>query len=282
MPQSYTIRPFALSDASSTLFSEGSARHAPQPALGKAVMSRPEGARAETVASTPHRVPLRSARAAAVYRELLAAILDHRLAPGTRLPEDEIGAVYGASRTIVRSALEALSHEGVVHIEPNRGAMVAQPTVAEARSVFEARQLIEPRVAAAAALRATAADIDSLRAEMEAEHQALHSGDHRRAIVLSGSFHVSIAEIAGQPVYAGFVRELVARSSLIISLYWRRKENTCATPAHGALIAAFAAADAEGAAACMEAHIADLLAGLDLVERPAAPIALAHLLGSGG
>ena len=227
-----------------------------------------------------HRVPLRSARAAAVYRALLAAILDHRLTPGTRLPEDEIGAVYGASRTLVRSALEALSHEGVVHIEPNRGAMVAQPTVAEARSVFEARQLIEPRVAAAAALRAGPADIASLAAEIEAEHQALHSGDHRRAIVLSGSFHISIAEIAGQPVFAGFVRELVARSSLIISLYWRRKETTCATPAHDALIAAFAAADAEAAAALMEAHIADLLGGLDLVEHPAAPVSLTALLAA--
>ncbi|MBZ9935916.1 GntR family transcriptional regulator [Mesorhizobium sp. BR1-1-16] len=238
----------------------------------------PSDERVASFSAMELRVPLRSARAAIVYRELLAAILDHRLTPGTRLPEDEIGAVYGASRTIVRSALEALSHEGVVHIEPNRGAMVAQPTVAEARSVFEARQLIEPRVASAAAARATPAQIKALAAEVEAEHRALHDGDHRRAIVLSGSFHILIGEIAGQPVFAGFVRELVARSSLIISLYWRRKEATCATPAHGALIAALAAGDAAGAAALMEAHIADLLEGLDLVERPAMPASLAKLL----
>lgn len=222
--------------------------------------------------------PLRSARAATVYRELLAAILDHRLLPGTRLPEDEVGAVYGASRTIVRSALEALSHEGVVSIEPNRGAAVAHPTVAEARAVFEARQLIEPRVAEAAAKRAVAADIARLESQVAAEHAALDAGDHRRAIVLSGDFHNSIAAIAGQPIYAGFVRELVVRSSLILSLYWRRKEATCATPAHGALIEALAKQQPEAAASLMAEHITDLLDGLDLRERIVGPRALVEML----
>lgn len=222
--------------------------------------------------------PLRSARAATVYRELLAAILDHRLLPGTRLPEDEVGAVYGASRTIVRSALEALSHEGVVSIEPNRGAAVAHPTVAEARAVFEARQLIEPRVAEAAAKQAVAADIARLESQVAAEHAALHAGDHRRAIVLSGDFHNSIAAIAGQPIYAGFVRELVVRSSLILSLYWRRKEATCATPAHGALIEALAKRQPEAAASLMAEHITDLLDGLDLRERVVGPRALVEML----
>jgi len=238
----------------------------------------PVGRALSTVAT--ERAPLRSARAASVYREILRAILDHRLPPGTRLPEDEVGAVYGASRTIVRSALEALSHEGVVSIEPNRGAAVAHPTVAEARAVFEARQLIEPRVAATAAERAVEADIAMLRRQMEAEHDALHAGDHRRAIVLSGDFHNSIAAIAGQPVFAAFVRELVVRSSLILSLYWRRREATCATPAHGALIAALAAGRSVEAARLMDEHIADLLDGLDLSERETRPVSLADMLAT--
>ena len=91
---------------------------------------------------------LRSARVGKVYAALFAAIVDHRLTPGTRLPEDEIGTVFGASRTIVRAALQALAHERLVTIEPNRGAQVSQPTIDEARQVFEARSLIEARVAA--------------------------------------------------------------------------------------------------------------------------------------
>ena len=38
---------------------------------------------------------LRSPRAARIHEALLAAILDHRLPPGARLPEDELGAIYG-------------------------------------------------------------------------------------------------------------------------------------------------------------------------------------------
>ena len=43
-----------------------------------------------------------------------AAILERKLAPGTRLPEAELGRHFGVSRTIVRQALRTLAHEGIV------------------------------------------------------------------------------------------------------------------------------------------------------------------------
>src|SRR3982751_2740043 len=94
-------------------------------------------------------------RASAVYLGLRDAILTHSLSPGTKLPEDELGEVYSVSRTIVRSALQSLAHDRLVTLEPNRGAFVAQPTKTEAREVFEARALIEPKVAGLAAQVAT-------------------------------------------------------------------------------------------------------------------------------
>src|ERR1700710_1097137 len=90
-------------------------------------------------------------RWSAVYVGLRDAILTHALSPGTKLPEDELGEVYSVSRTIVRSALQSLAHDRLVTLEPNRGAFVAQPTKSEAREVFEARALIEPKGAALAA-----------------------------------------------------------------------------------------------------------------------------------
>ena len=50
-------------------------------------------------------------RVGKIYTALLSAILDHRLPPGARLPEDELGSLYGVSRTVVRAALQALAHE---------------------------------------------------------------------------------------------------------------------------------------------------------------------------
>src|SRR5262245_63015782 len=89
-----------------------------------------------------------------VYGALKDAILSHRLAPGTKMPEDELASIYSVSRSVVRSALQALAHDRLARLEPNRGAFVAQPSKKEAREIFEARALIEPRVAALAAAAA--------------------------------------------------------------------------------------------------------------------------------
>src|SRR4029078_423107 len=90
-------------------------------------------------------------RWSAVYLGLGAAILSHATVPGMKLREDELGDVYSVSRTIIRSALQALAHDRLVTLEPNRGGLCAQPPQREAREVFEARALIEPNVAGLAA-----------------------------------------------------------------------------------------------------------------------------------
>ena len=221
---------------------------------------------------------LGSARAAKVRAALLAAILDHRLTPGMRLPEDEIGAIFGASRTIVRAALQALAHEKLVSIEPNRGAQVAQPTIDEARQVFEARSLLEPRSAALAAGRAGEADVALLKAHLEAENRAIAAGDQGRAIALSAAFHVMIADLANQQILAGFVRELVSRSSLVVALYWRRSDATCERHAHHALVEAIGAGAADRAADLMRSHLVDILSGLDLSVRAPRAAELSDLL----
>src|SRR5918994_949804 len=83
-------------------------------------------------------------RAQAIRDHLRDAIVDRRLAPGTKLSESEVGTLFEASRTVVRSALQMLSFEGLVRTERNRGAFVANPTPEEARQVFASRRLIEP------------------------------------------------------------------------------------------------------------------------------------------
>ncbi len=210
---------------------------------------------------------LRSPKAARIHEALLAAILDHSLPPGARLPEDELGAIYGVSRTIVRSALQALAHERVVTIEPNRGAHVAEPTAEEARHVFEARSVIEPRLASMAAKLATPKDAAALKRHIRDENAALAAGDAGRAIALSGAFHLAIAEIANQPILEGFVRELVSRSSLIIALYWRRPDAICERHAHAALADSIGKGDGKRAADLMVSHLVDVLSGLDLRPR---------------
>jgi DNA-binding GntR family transcriptional regulator len=213
-----------------------------------------------TTPQNPHRAPSGETVASA----LSLAIHEHRISPGTKLGEDELADIYGVSRTVVRTALHSLAHIQLVEIKRNRGAFVAQPSLEEAREVFEARELLEPRTARTAAQYATPEDITLLMRHIADEHAAIDAGDQGRALHLSGLFHIEIARIAGQKTIAGFVEALIARSSLIIALYWRRESALCERHAHHALVHAIA--DGEGARAeeLMRSHLVDLHSALDL------------------
>jgi len=155
----------------------------------------------------------------AIYEKLLTAIFEHRLPPGTKLGEDRLAGIFGVSRARIRSVLPRLAHEGVVRLEPNRGAFVAKPSVAEARDVFETRRILEPAIAQKLALdRSRRSDLAPLRQHVAAEARARASGDTRAVVRLSGEFHVLLAERSGNEVLAKTMRELASLTCLIIAL----------------------------------------------------------------
>ena len=190
-----------------------------------------------------------------VYREIRDAILDHRLPPGRKLTEDALGEVFGVSRTIVRTALSRLAHDKVVELRRNRGAVVASPSVDEAREVFDARRALEREGLRRISGRLGPADLDSLRALVAAERRAHGQGDRRAWIRLSGEFHLRLATLAGNAVLAGFLRELVSRTSLIIALYESPGRATCSFDEHLALLDALADGDTRRAVRLMDAHL---------------------------
>lgn len=209
-----------------------------------------------------------SPTAASIAQSLSQAIHEHRLAPGTKLGEDDLSDIYGVSRTIVRTALQSLSHQQIVEIKRNRGAFVAQPSLKEAHEVFEARELLEPRTARSAALNATPADCALLAEHINQEHAALAAGDRGRALYLSGQFHIEIARIADQQTISAMINMLIGRSSLIIALYWRRESALCESKAHHALIKAISDQDGARAEELMQSHLVDLHSALNLHNVP--------------
>lgn len=219
-----------------------------------------------------------NARWASIYESLKSAILAHTLVPGTKLPEDELGEVYSVSRTVVRSALQALAHDRLVQMELNKSAFVAKPTPKEAREVFEARALIEPKVAAMAAAIATPADVAVLRRHLDDEHKAIRENRNGDALFLSTRFHEAIAEIANQSILTDFVRALCSRSALIISVYWRRRDAFCESHAHDALVDAIENHRQTEAADLMKSHLVDLLSSIDLSDRQTPQRTLAEIL----
>lgn len=213
-----------------------------------------------------------------IYDALHDAVVRHRLDPGAKVIEEEIAELFGVSRTIVRAALQALARDGILVIERNKGARIAHPSPAEARGIFEARELIEPRLARLAAERMGPGDAARLRASLDAEHRALAADRLSESLFLSADFHRIIAELSGHRVLAAILGDLLSRSSLVIALYWRQPESFCENHAHHALVEALAAGDGASAARLMKRHLAELLAGLDLAERPVRRSTIAEAL----
>jgi DNA-binding GntR family transcriptional regulator len=206
-------------------------------------------------------------RARLIYRALRHAIIEQALEPGAKLPEDAIGERFGASRTIVRSALGRLAAEGLVELRRNRGAAVAIPAWEDARDTFDVRLGLERLVVARLAGRLTQEQIRTLEAHVDEEENA-RGKNEPLSIRLATEFHILLAEMTGSAVLARYVGELSSRCGLILALYSRPHSSECAVNEHRAVIAALAAGDARRASALMDEHLEAVAGRALIVARP--------------
>jgi len=222
-----------------------------------------------------------------IYERMVETILDHRLPPGTKLVEDRLATAFGVSRTRIRPVLVRLANEQIVTLTPNRGAMVAQPTEKEAREVFEVRRMIEPTLITCFVQCASSADIAVLTQCIEQEEEARRQGDMRRAIRLSGDFHLHIANAAQHQTLGRILRELVSRTSLILMTYGTQTasqaqadSSRCGCQEHRALLDAIRLRDAREAARLMQEHLGQLESLLQFSETEEAVPDLLALFGT--
>ncbi|MCB1386473.1 MAG: GntR family transcriptional regulator [Nitratireductor sp.] len=199
-----------------------------------------------------------------IVGRIYEAIIDQRLPPGTKLSEATLCEAFGVGRMRVRRSLLLLSSRGVVDLQNNRGAYVAQPTLSQALQVFEARRAIEPNVARLAAERANGADVLELSGHLDMEADAQKKGDRRLAIRLSGQFHVKLAEVAKNEVMERMVKELVTRTSLIIGIYGAAGTKNCHDDEHREILTAIGGNDGDAAATLMERHLRHIERQVDL------------------
>jgi len=180
--------------------------------------------------------------------------MEQALAPGTKLPEDAIGEQFGASRTIVRQALEQLASEELVEIRINRGAAVAKPTPQEAQDLFDVRQNIEQLVVRRLCGKLTKAQAAQLDAYVAAEERALRE-NKPEYIRLAAEFHVVLAQMSGSPLLLRYMRHLVGRSALVLGLYGRPQWSNCSMNEHRELLKMLVRGDIERVSTMMHAHL---------------------------
>jgi DNA-binding GntR family transcriptional regulator len=214
-----------------------------------------------------------------IYERILASIMEHRLAPGTKLAEEKLASIFSVNRTRVREVLARLSHEGLITTVPNRGAFIASPTPVEARAIFQARRLIEPALLRHLGQHTQANHIALLRAHVEQEALARRANDRRAIIRLSGEFHILIASLVDNAVMTKMMRELASLTCLIIVLYDSPTVPACTHDDHGDIIDAIACGNIEKAVSLMTGHLDHIEQVLDIVAPPAAAEDLDAVLG---
>jgi DNA-binding GntR family transcriptional regulator len=195
-----------------------------------------------------------------IYERIVDAVLDHRLAPGTKLVEEKLGRAFGVSRTRIRQVLVRLASEQLVVLTPNRGASVACPTPEEAHEVFGARLLIEPTLVETFIGAANSRDLGALSRLINEEETARRNDKRRVAIRLSGDFHLLIAERAANRTLEKMLRELVSRTSLILMTYDNVQSHLpgCGCDDHRSLLDAMSAHDTSSAKRLMKQHLKQL------------------------
>ncbi|MCU9840345.1 GntR family transcriptional regulator [Ruegeria sp. WL0004] len=195
-----------------------------------------------------------SKRSFPVYDSLRQAIIEQALRPGVKLPEDSIGETFGVSRTIVRNALVRLDAEGLVDIQPYRGASVAEPTIEEAYDIFEMRQCLEREVMQRLCRMDPKPIVKALKAHLAEERSALGK-DSTRSIRLAGEFHILLAELTGSHILANYVNEIVSRCSLILARFAQAHSAECGVEEHAEIISAIAEGVAAKAIGQMHSHL---------------------------
>lgn len=202
-----------------------------------------------------------------IVGSITTAIVERRLMPGTRLVEQQIADVFAVSRTVVRQALNQLSRDRLVTLEPARGAIVAMPSVEEARQVFEVRRMVEGGMVRQLAAVITDAQIAELRAHLREERGAVARIDVPGRTRLLADFHVILARLLGNEVLAELVADLLSRSQLIALMYQSAHSAEHSQGEHVHIVEALERRDGRAAVRLMEQHLASVERNLRLDPR---------------
>ena len=191
---------------------------------------------------------------------------------GTPLRQEALAEELGVSRIPLREALRRLEAEGLVVVQPHRGAVVAALPTSDALELFELRALLEADLVRRAVPRLTAADDARLRAAALGFERAVIDGDVAAWGLANRDFHFALYAAAGRPRTLEVVERLHAQTDRLLRLQLALTDGVRrAVREHRAIAAAARARDPRRAAALVRRHILD--AGAALAE------ALAHPTG---
>ena len=191
-----------------------------------------------------------------VYEELKAQILTGKIIPGTRLMEIELADNMGVSRTPIREAIRKLEKEGLVVIEPRKGAYASQISNEDMIAILEVRQNMEGLAAYFAASRINDDEVEILKESFENYNKAVEEGNTVDMIKYDTRFHRIIVDASHNKILVQMIeqlQELVLRFRYVYYDDFKRSEKM--PKEHGDIMNAIIKGDGEAARAFADIHI---------------------------
>ena len=191
-----------------------------------------------------------------VYEELKMEILTGAIIPGTRMMEVELAEEMGVSRTPIREAIRKLEKEGLVTIEPRRGAYASMISTEDMVEILEVRQDLEGLAAFFAADRMKPEQLDELKVVSANYNNAVLQGNMEDMIKHDTKVHRIIVDSCHNKILEQMIeqlQELVLRFRYIYYDNFKRAENM--PEEHAAIVAAIERGDAKGAREAADVHI---------------------------
>ena len=232
-------------------------------------MARPDG----LAAAVPEGAAEGERASARIIRHLEGEILSGALADRAPLPaERDLMARFGTSRAVVREAITALAHRGLVEHRPRFRPTVRKPGVESAfaavggivghllgdergvRNLYESRRFVERALAREAALHARREDIEELRAALDANAAA--TADSDAFYETDVAFHGVLYRLPRNPIFPA----VHAAYTSWLAPQWRRmprspERNRMNHRAHAEIVDRIVDRDADGAELALARHL---------------------------
>ena len=209
-----------------------------------------------------------------IVQQIEESIRKGELSEGSQLPaERDLAKQFGVSRTAVREAIKALQEKGLVDAFPGRGTFVTNGTSNSLRRsldriiksgepdgwdyLVEFREILEPEIAALAAVRATDQDLTTMREALDVMDNA--GQDSEAFIEADLDFHLALAEAAANPIVLSLIDSIVGllrEQRLLIFQIAGGPER--GQHHHRRILEAIERHDPQGARAAMQAHLSQV------------------------
>ncbi|MGY6270226.1 GntR family transcriptional regulator [Achromobacter denitrificans] len=193
---------------------------------------------------------------AVVAEKLRQLIIDGTFKPGTWLNERDLCEQLKISRTPLREAYRMLASDGLVTLQPKRGAMVIELSADDVKNIFDVLSVLEGLAVRSAAEQATDAElahIAQLHAQMRENYE---KRDIRAYFAASMGTHIAINRAAHNPALThAYDRLNLQVQALRYKSNFDSDEWTAAVADHEAFVQALMERDGERAEQLIRRHV---------------------------